>query len=596
MYAQHDISQRRRLALTLVAVLAVVLSGAVAMVCTHGSDDSSAVDLDNEDLNSSESGTTGQCQWYIRHIGGTGSDEVDRQLVVTGSGKMGDYRYYPPWGTDITSAVIGDGVTYIGSNCFRECDKLTTLVIGKGVTDAGRYAFSHCTALTDLTVPVSFDTNYIYGAYSEDPAIGLPFYHLERVTFTTGNSPVYNYTVNTLTPWYLSRDSLTHVEFTEGVTVIGDNTLKGCYHLSELILPSTLKRIGDGAFQNCTSLTTLQLPGNVYGIGSEAFRHCTGLTDLTIGDSVGIIGDCAFQECTGLRNVFISGEVCELGCYAFADCSDLKTAVVGATVIRPYAFFNCTSLTSATFLDGSVRSAGDYSFYGCTALTDLYLGDILTNIGECAFAYTGIPGIVIPSTVTSLGASAFYGCRSLTSVDMGPTLGYVPYKCFADCPLLSQVDFGKVWAVGDYAFGWCPSLTSVALPDSVRTVGYGAFCWCTSLSNLDLGMVESIGEFAFKGCSSLCSLTIPNAVKEIFTGAFADCTSLEHVSFGYGLRYLEAGSFPAPFFTSDKATELTGASELRGHSFTMIGLRYVEDCTSLPATFDSVSAIARVSA
>ena len=52
------------------------------------------------------SGTTGDCTWRLN---GT-------KLTLSGNGAMGDYSYASraPWGSDITSVVMEDGVTSIG--------------------------------------------------------------------------------------------------------------------------------------------------------------------------------------------------------------------------------------------------------------------------------------------------------------------------------------------------------------------------------------------------------------------------------------------------------------------------------------------------
>ncbi|MBE7008484.1 MAG: leucine-rich repeat domain-containing protein [Ruminococcaceae bacterium] len=68
-----------------------------------------------------------------------------------GTGAMADYADEDaPWGTDVTSVVIGSGVTSIGAGAFSGCEKLKSVVIPDSVTSIGAGAFTDCTALKSV--------------------------------------------------------------------------------------------------------------------------------------------------------------------------------------------------------------------------------------------------------------------------------------------------------------------------------------------------------------------------------------------------------------------------------------------------------------
>ena len=96
------------------------------------------------------SGTTGDCTWVLD---GT-------HLTISGNGAMGDYYDLSPspWGRNITSVTIEDGVTYIGKYAFRTCTSLTAVTIGDSVTIIGEDAFYRCTSLTAVTIGNSVTT------------------------------------------------------------------------------------------------------------------------------------------------------------------------------------------------------------------------------------------------------------------------------------------------------------------------------------------------------------------------------------------------------------------------------------------------------
>ncbi|MDR0873775.1 MAG: leucine-rich repeat protein [Prevotellaceae bacterium] len=90
-------------------------------------------------------------------------------LSITGSGygKMADFSYAgndngtPPWyalRSSIRTVIIGEGVTNIGNNAFKNCSNLTSVTIASTVTRIGVTSFMNCTNLTSITIPSCVST------------------------------------------------------------------------------------------------------------------------------------------------------------------------------------------------------------------------------------------------------------------------------------------------------------------------------------------------------------------------------------------------------------------------------------------------------
>jgi uncharacterized repeat protein (TIGR02543 family) len=87
------------------------------------------------------------------------------KLTISGSGAMtneyghetvnGLWRTDAPWGYDLTSVTIENGITSIGQYAFIGCQQLASLTIGSSVTTIGTNAFDHCDKLTEVTLPAS---------------------------------------------------------------------------------------------------------------------------------------------------------------------------------------------------------------------------------------------------------------------------------------------------------------------------------------------------------------------------------------------------------------------------------------------------------
>ena len=110
----------------------------------------------------------------------------------------------------------------------------------------------------------------------------------------------------------------------------------------------------------------------------------TGVTDGTAtvvdwssaGDT-GSIRPYAFRQCTSLTTLILpSGMTGDIGTYAFHSCTSLTTLTLppGLTgSINSYAFHSCTSLTTLTLPHGMTGSIGYLAFQSCTSLTFLVI-------------------------------------------------------------------------------------------------------------------------------------------------------------------------------------------------------------------------------
>ena len=81
----------------------------------------------------------------------------DGTLTISGTGPMTDYTnsQKAPWYSycsDITSAVVEEGVTSIGNRAFRDCSSLTGISLPDSVTSIGAVSYTHLTLPTICSV------------------------------------------------------------------------------------------------------------------------------------------------------------------------------------------------------------------------------------------------------------------------------------------------------------------------------------------------------------------------------------------------------------------------------------------------------------
>lgn len=508
------------------------------------------------------SGTTGDCTWVLD---GT-------HLTISGNGAMGDYDYNEsPWGTDITSATIEEGVTSVGDYAFCECNALLSVDIPDSVTIIESYAFAFCTSITSVTIPNSV-TTIEFGAFESCSALA---------ELTIGDR------VDTIGDYaFCGCTSLTEATIPASVTVIGENIFAWCFAMTNILvkeenvqfssvdgvlfdknqttllrcpigragvytIPEGVIAIENSAFSGCITLTEVTVPDNVV-VGKYAFFECEALTTVTIGDDV-TLGDGVFGECRALTSLTIGDRV-TIGQeeMPWGYDTSLSITIGNDAIIASYAFYG-TCVTSLTIGDG--YTIGESAFEACN-LTTLTLGKGL-SIGDRAFASCSAlsSAITIPEGVV-IGADAFSGCTSLSSVTIGDdvVIGRVAFSgcellrsvsiadgvnigdhAFRGCRTLKEITIGddgvcavdSVAAIGDYAFERCDSLTTVTIGGGYPAIGNLAFESCKSLVTVTIGDgVTTIGDGAFYYCESLVTVDIPNSVTTIGKEAFSDCQSL----------------------------------------------------------------------
>ena len=408
------------------------------------------------------SGTTGRCRWVL----------IGTVLTISGSGPMADYTLYPgaPWGTDITSVIIEDGVTSIGEYSFYDCKNLTGVSIPDSVTRIGGYSFFDCERLESVVIP-------------------------------------------------------------DSVKTIGGYAFCDCNSMTSLTIPNSVTSIGEDAFYNCTGLTSVTIPDSVKSIGKFAFSNCSRLANITIGSGVEDIYDYAFRYCTALKSITIPGNVSRMGDGVFYGCSALKSIEIPDSVKRigAGAFYGCSALTSATIGNG-VRSIAFQMFIKCSKLKSVQIGSGVVSISGFAFKdCTSLESITIPDKVITISSGAFSGCTALKSVRIPDRVSGIGDSVFSGCKNLATVSIGnRVKSLGDFMFSECDALVSVTIPNSVTSIGDSTFYGCDSLKSVTIGKnVSSLGKYTFGYCESLGNIAIPKSLTSIGKWAFVGCSSLK---------------------------------------------------------------------
>jgi hypothetical protein len=198
---------------------------------------------------------------------------------------------------NLSTCIFPTSVTTIGSEAFKDCEKLVYLSLAKTVTSVGSDAFVGCKALVHKSSQVAdYKVSYV-GEWAVDYE---PDIQISSLASTT--------------------------------TLIADSAFKNCTGLSKLYLPEGLKYIGKEAFAGNNNLLSVQLPKSLVSIGESAFEVCQRLQKVELVESGSMdtltIGTTAFKGCAQLTTVnipaYIPVESCHLGLAVFSGCDRLQ--------------------------------------------------------------------------------------------------------------------------------------------------------------------------------------------------------------------------------------------------------------------------------
>ena len=326
-----------------------------------------------------------------------------------------------------------DGLNYIVLDAAKLTLKVLPETNYKQYTDTEGDAYSAyngtLSGILDLTKPVSYN-----GKNWKVTEIGKRAFQLENITevkLPDGMTRI-GYKA------FYKTASLTTINFPSSLTVIETSAFSGSGLTGTLTFPDNMF-IGANAFQSCVKITSLDITKVKY-LGSGCFRNCSGLSKVTVPVSAKIgqklaatlsdykltgsgnetSGEYAFADCYNLTEATIESGITTVPNHMFAYCGELKTVTVPTSVksIGGGAFRQCFSLDSIDMPE--VNSIGKEAFWGCFNLKgDLVLSNKVTNLGDQAFAGTGLTGVKWEGAAgCTIGNNVFSGCHFMEYVDL----------------------------------------------------------------------------------------------------------------------------------------------------------------------------------
>ena len=465
---------------------------------------------------------------FIREMAGRDSDGNETEgtlktLNLSGAAIVsgGDY-YYKQYFEYKTSD------NEIGENMFINCT-LSSIVMPDNTTVIGSGAFHGCTSLLSAPIPENA-TNIKSSAFE-------------------------------------GCSQLESVVFPQNITELGSLSFKGCKALKTFAFPKVTS-LADEILSGCDALVSVTIPETVTAVGSLVFAGCIKLAEIHVATSLPPDIGWSWQPFQNVDKntckLFIPAG--SLGSYNSAkEWGDFTNKIEEAGEVEPKIVEVAEAGTLSTFISVDEKNViKDLTVIGNLNGTDIrFIREMAGRTyddKECAGSLEILD--LSQANIVEGGEPYFY----MYSDFYAQNDEFSTYF-FKGCKLKTIVFPLSLKVVGNAAFSECYNLSGkIIIPEGVTTVGVSSF-EATAIESVELPSslitvtdgamaIDAIGTHAFENCRSLREINIPESVTTIQTSVFSGCTSLTTITLPKGVTWVRGSAFQ----------DCIGLKEIRVHA------------------------------
>lgn len=520
---------------------------------------------------------------------------------------------------ELVNVTLGANVKNLGNGVFAGCSRLENVTVSEDNTFL--YYSNGILYDDEQTKVYALMPASEKGAYTLPGSVaeisGYAFWgnpYLEKVTLGSGLYEVPAYA-------FSNCINLKEVEIPLTVRGIGAKAFEDCVNLTSVTLPDSMAVISDSAFDGCPNVKFTATPGTYGAEFAAAFNKSEveeveyeDVQDAEVVDAGEVAGESEDAEQTPtpsaeqqketeaapiaspvlpsimdiINNKTILGESSIVSGRAVIFIDNRKPNVLSGEQSASRINLADMEGTDAQSTEEGSGQAGyeegignlladnaqkgkdfpkytivndtkiaSQAFYQDENLTEYTIEDGITEIGEFAFARSGLTSVVIPEGVTKIEYGAFYHCDDLNNVTIPSSVTEIELYAFDKTPWINNVNTATypylivgdgiliayagsdsviniptgVKQIGAAAFKGHMGITAVNIPDSVEVIGEEAFMNCRNLKTVNGGNnLVKVKDRAFMNCP-LSKVVIPATMQEIGLGAYALANGTDTVVF-----------------------------------------------------------------
>lgn len=346
---------------------------------------------------------------------------------------------------------IPEGIKVIESCAFWDNQFIEEIKIPNEVVNIGGDTFYNCRNLKKINIPEKCTL------MGNNPFAGCPDVEIlnESKNFILEDGALYTADRKTLI-YYAIKGSNNKFNVPEGVEVICKHTFFLCDRLEHITLPVSLKKMENNPFSGCSKLSItnkskayhiiddviynqfktaivgtlnkistdcLIIPEGTKTINRNSFWNCKGIKKIVFPKSLVDIGYNPFVGCSNIHfesksdyykvvdDVLFTADLSKIVCYpSWKAVGDVELPDSVITLERG-AFSGCDLMKSISL--HNVNIINKSCFTNCFSLENVYCSDLISYIGEWAFAYDVKLRKISVGPNTIIDNNAFSNCKTI---------------------------------------------------------------------------------------------------------------------------------------------------------------------------------------
>ena len=402
-------------------------------------------------------------------------------------------------------------------------------------------------------------------------------------TFADDNGTIWTYVVvdssfTRILACQTAEESLVIPDEIAGLPVleVGTEALSHLATPREIICAPAIQAIGPYAFRACENLTRLVLPESTDCFLASWVSLCSALRELVLPDALPVVtADVLANRNVAHLRIGANTHAVQPGAFEKSRLSRISVSDRNTHLATDGA---CLYSADGTLLVALARPVETYAIAsGCTriakkafagfgGLRQVTLPEGLQEIGDFAFAYSGIEEVICPTSLRTIDQKAYLHCKSLSSFQLNEDIEAIGDEAFADSGLGKLRIPASILHIGhsitrhskirhsgaDATFSIDPSckayfvdesgclyqrcadglhLAQMLEPDVISyrvneactRIDEKAFAHHDRIEEVELpDGVASIGEGAFRVCRNLRHVRVPDSLESVGKDAFID--------------------------------------------------------------------------
>ena len=404
----------------------------------------------------------------------------------------------------IRHVFLPDTLKEIQPRAFAGCVNLESVKFSEGIRSIEEEAFEGCTSLREVSLPSTLKT-VKKNAFKDCASLESVYWGNPGTSVFEGAFDGCIFDIASL-----SADHITDVsEFEISVDRKNNAKITGYNGNDEYVsIPGSIYghpvvSVEKGAFEGNETVLEISMSDNITNLAADVFKNCTNLKQIHLSENIAKLQSSAFSGCISLESVNIPDAVTDLKRGTFKD-SPLKMIHIGKSIKKLDAgVFAITEFDPATGQPMRKCIVEDITVSDDNQFLSADGSCILSKDGKILYAELGTSEVYeVPDGVEIIAASAFSKAIDLKQISFPESLVEIGDKAFADSGV-EAVSFGcNLRRIGAQAFSYCRSLKTAELEEGIEKIGERAFEGCPVKEVFIPASVNELGPDCFLALSN----------------------------------------------------------------------------------------------